>query len=201
MHSSDDFENEIEAQANDESEGEAGNSIATEDGRSSEEEAGVTPSTVSEEELDRIADSAIAALRNILGYFDAGDAGIDEYEGDDGELILDVIGDNLAVLIGHYGKTLDSLQFIVSAIVSKEIGYRYPIVVDVEGYRNRRRQKLEGIARSSAARCIRSGAPVSLKPMTPYERRIVHIVLREDSRIITESEGEEPNRYIVVKPV
>lgn len=154
---------------------------------------------LSDEELDNIADTALETLRSILSYFDAEDASIDEYEGEDGELILDVVGADLAVLIGRYGKTLDALQFLVASIVNKKIGYRYPVVIDIEGYRNRRRQKLESMAKTSAARCIRSKSDVKLRPMTPYERRIIHIILRNENRVFTESEGEEPNRYVVIK--
>ena len=78
---------------------------------------------VSEEELDEIADTAIAALKGILEHFDVGEVTIDEYEGDEGELILDITGDNLAILIGRHGKTLDALQFIISAITTLP-GYR-----------------------------------------------------------------------------
>ena len=95
----------------------------------------------SDEELDRIADTAIAALQDILKYFNVGEVTIDEYEGDDGELILDITGDDLAVLIGRHGKTLDALQFLVSAITVRTIGFRYPVVIDVEGYKSRQRQK------------------------------------------------------------
>ena len=156
---------------------------------------------ITDEELDRIADTAIAALQDILKHFDVGDVTIDEYEGDDGELILDITGDDLAVLIGRHGKTLDALQFVVSAITVRSIGYRYPVVVDVEGYKNRQRQKLESIARSSANKAANQHRSVKLRPMTPYERRIVHIALRDDSRVETASEGEESARHVVVLPV
>lgn len=156
---------------------------------------------ITDEELDRIADTAIAALQDILKHFDVGDVTIDEYEGDDGELILDITGDDLAVLIGRHGKTLDALQFVVSAITVRSIGYRYPVVVDVEGYKNRQRQKLESIARSSANKAANQQRSVKLRPMTPYERRIVHIALRDDSRVETASEGEGSARHVVVLPV
>ena len=156
---------------------------------------------ITDEELDRIADTAIAALQDILKHFDVGDVTIDEYEGDDGELILDITGDDLAVLIGRHGKTLDALQFVVSAITVRSIGYRYPVVVDVEGYKNRQRQKLESIARSSANKAANQHRSVKLRPMTPYERRIVHITLRDDSRVETASEGEGSARHVVVLPV
>lgn len=156
---------------------------------------------ITDEELDRIADTAIAALQDILKHFDVGDVTIDEYEGDDGELILDITGDDLAVLIGRHGKTLDALQFVVSAITVRSIGHRYPVVVDVEGYKNRQRQKLESIARSSANKAANQHRSVKLRPMTPYERRIVHIALRDDSRVETASEGEGSARHVVVLPV
>ena len=156
---------------------------------------------ITDEELDRIADTAIAALQDILKHFDVGDVTIDEYEGDDGELILDITGDDLAVLIGRHGKTLDALQFVVSAITVRSIGYRYPVVVDVEGYKNRQRQKHESIARSSANKAANQQRSVKLRPMTPYERRIVHIALRDDSRVETASEGEGSARHVVVLPV
>ena len=95
---------------------------------------------VTDEMLDTIADTAIAALQDILQYFNVGEVTIDEYEGDEGELILDISGKDMAVLIGRHGKTLDALQFIVSMITVRTIGFRYPVIVDVEGYKNRQRR-------------------------------------------------------------
>ena len=145
---------------------------------------------VTDEMLDTIADTAIAALQDILQYFNVGEVTIDEYEGDEGELILDISGKDMAVLIGRHGKTLDALQFIVSMITVRTIGFRYPVIVDVEGYKNRQRQKLESIAHSSANRAASQHRKVGLRPMTPYERRIIHIALRDDDRVETVSEGE-----------
>lgn len=156
---------------------------------------------VSDADLDHIADVAINLLQDILSHFDVGEITIDEYEGDEGELILDITGDDLAVLIGRHGKTLEALQFLVSSITVREIGYRYPVVIDVEGYKSRQRQKLESIARSAANRAVSQSKNISLRPMTPYERRIVHIALKNDSRVDTESEGEGTARHIVVFPV
>jgi len=153
-----------------------------------------------EEELDQIADTAIAALEGILKYFSLGEVTIDEYEGDEGELILDITGDDLAVLIGRHGKTLDALQFLISSITARTIGYRYPIVVDVEGYKSRQRQKLESLAYSSAKKALSEGRSVKMRPMTPYERRIVHIALKEFNGVETASEGEGSARHVVVIP-
>ena len=158
-------------------------------------------SALTDEEIDAIADTAIETLQDILKHFDLGEITIDEYEGDEGELILDITGDDLAVLIGRHGKTLDSLQFLLSAITVRKIGFRYPVVVDVEGYKARQRQKLESLARSSASRAFSQNRSIKLRPMTPYERRIIHITLRDDSRVETASEGEGANRHVVVIPV
>ena len=155
----------------------------------------------SEEEVDRIADTAIEAIQDILKYFNVGEVTIEEYEGDEGELILDITGDDLAVLIGRHGRTLDSLQFLISSITSRIVGHRYPIVVDVEGYKARQRQKIESLAYSAASRADRQSREISLRPMNPYERRLVHMALRDDERVETYSVGEEPNRYVVVRPI
>ena len=155
---------------------------------------------VTEEELDAIADTAIAALQDILKYFNVGEVTIDEYEGDEGELILDITGDDLAILIGRHGRTLDALQFVVSAITVRSMGFRYPVIVDVEGYKSRQREKLESIARSTANKAASQHRSVKMRPMTPYERRIVHIALRDDDRVDTASEGEGSGRHVVVVP-
>ncbi len=154
----------------------------------------------SEEELDKIADTAIAALEDILKYFNLGEVTIDEYEGDEGELILDITGDDLAVLIGRHGKTLDALQFLISSITARTIGFKYPVVVDVEGYKSRQRQKLESLAYSTAKRALSQGKSMKMRPMTPYERRIIHIALRDFDGVETASEGEGSARHVVVIP-
>ncbi len=156
---------------------------------------------LTDEDIDRIADTAIATLQDILKHFDIGEVTIDEYEGDEGELILDITGDDLAVLIGRHGKTLDALQFLVSAITVRTMGFRYPVIVDVEGYKGRQREKLESIAHNAANKAARQNHSVKLRPMTPYERRIVHIALRNDERVETASEGEGSARHVVVLPL
>ena len=156
--------------------------------------------TYTDEEIDQIADTAIAAIKDIIKYFNVGEVTIDEYEGDEGELILDITGDDLAVLIGRHGRTLNALQFLVSSITSRTIGHRYPIVIDVEGYKGRQRQKIEDIARNAADRAFNQDRSVKLRPMTPYERRLVHIALRDDNRVETVSEGEGRARRVVVIP-
>jgi len=154
---------------------------------------------VSDEELDKIADTAVNTIQTILGSMGL-EASIEEYEGDDGEIILDIVGGDLAVLIGRHGRTLESMQALVSAITNRSLGYRYPVVVDVEGYRHRRREKLEAMARRTADRASRQHSSIRLRPMNAYERRVIHVALRNDNRVTTSSEGVDPNRQVVVKP-
>ncbi len=167
----------------------------------SEEEVVQTDVEEEEVDLDEVADTAIDVLQTILKPFDIGDVTIDEYDGDEGELILDITGDDLAVLIGRHGRTLDSIQFLVSSICRRRLGFRYPIVVDVEGYKSRQRQKLESLAKSTANRAVSQDRDISMRPMTPYERRIIHIALKDDGRVKTESEGEGSERHVVVMPL
>lgn len=154
---------------------------------------------LTDEELDRVADEAVSAIQSILDGFGV-DATIEEYEGDEGEIILDIVGDDLGLLIGRHGRTLDSLQVLVSAITNRRIGFRYPVLVDVEGYRNRRREKLEEMAARAAERACRQGGPVKMRPMSALERRVVHMCLRDNARVMTASEGEDPFRAVVVSP-
>jgi len=156
---------------------------------------------LSEEELDAVADAAIETLQDILSYFDAEGAEINEYEGDERELLLDIVGGDLGVLIGRRGRTLDALQVLVSAIVRKKVGFRYPVTVDVESYKHRQRQKLESIAYSAASRAYRQDREIKLRPMNPYERRLVHMALRDDERVETYSVGKDPERYVVIRPL
>lgn len=153
---------------------------------------------LTDEELDTIADVAISIVRDLLGFFDAANSPIDEYEGDEGELILDITAPDLAVLIGRHGRTLESLQTIVSLLVSRKLGFRYPVSIDVEGYKSRRHDKVVSMAHSAASRAVAQGRTVTLPPMSAYERRLVHIALRDDDRIDTHSEGTDPERRVVI---
>lgn len=155
---------------------------------------------LSDDQLDAVADLAVGMIRDVLKCFGETESTIDEYDGDEGELILDVNGGDLAVLIGRHGRVLDALQLVISSIVSKRLGFHFPIVVDIEGYKNRRKQKIQTIARSAASRAKRSGK-VRLKPMNAYERRLVHLALIDDADVTTHSEGEDPERYVVITAV
>lgn len=154
---------------------------------------------LSDEEFDRVADAAVGVIQHILDAFGL-ESSIDEYEGDEGEVILDIVGGELGILIGRHGKSLEALQTLVSAIANKQLGERYSIMVDVEGYRARRRVKLEEMARQAAERASRQKRSIKMRPMSAYERKVIHVALRNDRRVETASEGEEPFRQVVVTP-
>lgn len=155
---------------------------------------------LTDEETDKVADLAVDYLKKILAFFGETESSIDEYDGDEGELILDVNGGDLAVLIGRHGRTLDALQMVLTSLMSSRIKFYYPIVVDIESYKTRRKHKLETIAFSAAERAAKQGR-VALAPMNAYERRIVHMTLLGNESVTTHSEGEDPNRRVVVTAV
>ena len=109
-------------------------------------------------------------------------------------------GADLGLLIGRHGQTIDAIQYLANAVGRAE-GWTEGVVVDAAGYRARRESSLRNAARSSARRAVSTGRRVELEPMTAVERRIVHESLKDDPGVETESEGSEPNRYVVVVPV
>lgn len=159
-----------------------------------------TGTALNDGEVDMIADIAVGHLRDILACFGEEGATIDEFEGEEGELILDVSGGDLAILIGRHGRTLEALQLLLSSLVNRELGFHFPVTVDIEGYRERRRNAVTSQAIRAAARVKKTGREVKLSPMNAYERRLVHLALRDDEEITTVSEGEDPDRRVVVLP-
>lgn len=121
-------------------------------------------------------------------------------ENEEGNTInIDIEGENMGVLIGKRGQTLDSLQYLTSLIVNKESDDKfYRVRLDTEDYRARRQATLENLARNIAKKVKRIGKPVALEPMNPYERRIIHSTLQNDKFCTTISEGEEPYRHVTV---
>lgn len=186
------MEEEIEAEA------QADAAEATSDMAATIKEKYEAGQELTDDELDFVADAAIRSIKDILSYFGETGSSIDEYDGDNGELILDINGGDLAVLIGRHGRTLDALQMVVSSLLSSTLGFHYPIVVDIEGYKSRRKNKVQSLARSAAARAKKQYGSVSLPPMNAYERRLVHLALVDDDSVVTHSEGEEPMRHVVV---
>jgi spoIIIJ-associated protein len=125
-------------------------------------------------------------------------AGSEEKPGE--QLTFDVMGDDLGILIGRRGQTLASLQFMVRLIVSHQTKRWVPIVVDIESYRRRRSEKLEALAERLAEQVRERGRPFTLRPMLPYERRIIHLALADYPNVTTESIGEGESRRVVIRP-
>jgi spoIIIJ-associated protein len=113
---------------------------------------------------------------------------------------VNVQGDDLSYLIGRQAETLNSLQYISSLIINKEIGRSVPLIVDVEGYRIRRENQLRQLAQRMADQAITTGRRQVLEPMPANERRIVHIELRDNPNVTTESIGEDPRRKVTINP-
>jgi len=117
------------------------------------------------------------------------------------EVVATISGQDLGLVIGRHGQTIDALQYLANAIAHRELGStRRPVTIDAAGYRSRRRATLESLARSSAERAAATGRRVELEPMTAVERKIVHELLKDDPEVDTASEGAEPHRYVVVFP-
>jgi len=111
---------------------------------------------------------------------------------------IDLSGDEMGVLIGKRGQTLDSLQYLASLVCNKGTEEYIRVKVDTENYRERRKETLENLARNMAFKVKRTKRTVSLEPMNPYERRVIHSALQNDKYVTTHSEGEEPYRHVVV---
>ena len=111
---------------------------------------------------------------------------------------IELKGDDMGVLIGKRGQTLDSLQYLVSLVVNRDSDDYIRVKVDTENYRKRRKETLENLAKNIAYKVKRTKRPVSLEPMNPYERRVIHSALQNDKYVTTHSEGEEPFRRVVV---
>lgn len=113
---------------------------------------------------------------------------------------VDINGEDLSILIGRHTETLNALQYISSLIVGKELGHSIPLIIDVEGYRKRRTQQLKYLARRMADQAIKTGRRQVLEPMPANERRIIHIELRDNPDVSTESIGDEPRRKVTITP-
>lgn len=121
-----------------------------------------------------------------------------KYNAAEHTLDVELSGDEMGVLIGKRGQTLDSLQYLISLVVNKGTGEYIRVKVDTENYRQRRKETLENLAKNISYKVKRTKRPVSLEPMNPYERRIIHSALQNDRYVTTHSEGEEPFRRVVV---
>ena len=149
-------------------------------------------------EADEIKAKAVEFLTQIFKVMDE-EISIDtDFNYQDNELNVMMSGDDMGVLIGKRGQTLDSLQYLVSLVVNKHRDVYIRVKLDTENYRERREQKLKSLARNIAHKVKRTRRPMSLEPMNPYERRIIHSALQRDPYVTTYSEGEDPYRHIIV---
>ena len=121
-----------------------------------------------------------------------------EKEEDSNVVNVDLKGDDMGVLIGKRGQTLDALQYLTNLAVNKNSEEYVKVKIDTEDYRKRRRETLENLAKNIAYKVKRTKRPVSLEPMNPFERRVIHSTLQNDKFVTTHSEGEEPYRHVVV---
>lgn len=153
------------------------------------------------------SDEEIAAIKAdaekfLNGVFRAMDLEVEikmEYKAEEGNLDIEFTGSDMGILIGKRGQTLDSLQYLVSLVVNKGRQGYIRVKLDTEDYRKRRKETLENLAKSIAYKVRKTRKPVSLEPMNPYERRIIHSALQGNRYVETYSEGNEPYRHVVVK--
>ena len=151
---------------------------------------------------EEIAQIKVTALEFLSGVFKAMELPVEiqmEYNAENGSLEVDFAGEDMGILIGKRGQTLDSLQYLTSLVVNKEQKDYVRVKLDTENYRKRRKETLENLARNIAYKVKKTRRPVSLEPMNPYERRIIHSALQGNKFVETVSEGEEPYRHVVVK--
>jgi spoIIIJ-associated protein len=162
----------------------------------------VEPVPVDQEDID----AAVAVLQNLINLMglEADVAAREPVTAGDGlgmiQSVLDVEGEDLGLLIGRRGQTLASLQYLLNLILAKQLGKRVAFGVDVDGYRRRREEALVSLAKRSASRVRSTGRSVTLEPMPPNERRIVHITLADDPAVITVSIGEGDARKVAITP-
>lgn len=145
-----------------------------------------------------VEDDAKDFLREVFAAMDMTVVVEVVYNEEEKSMDIDLFGDDMGVLIGKRGQTLDSLQYLLSLVVNKNAEEYIRVKVDTENYRERRKETLENLARNIAYKVKRTKRPISLEPMNPYERRIIHSALQNDKYVTTHSEGDEPFRRVVV---
>lgn len=155
-----------------------------------------------EVELAKIEPQTIEAcekfIYDVLNAMDMKDVKVTSTVDEEGALSIDMEGNNMGILIGKRGQTLDSLQYLTNRVANKMQDGYVRVKLDTEDYRRRRKETLENLAKNIAYKVKRTKRPVSLEPMNPYERRIIHSALQNDKYVTTHSEGEEPFRRVVV---
>ena len=147
---------------------------------------------------ETMQDKAVNFLEDVFKLMEIQSEITVEYNEEEKTMNINIVGEDMGVLIGKRGQTLDSLQYLVSLVVNKESEEYIKVKLDTENYRERRKETLENLAKNIAYKVKKTRRSVSLEPMNPYERRIIHSALQNDKFVETHSEGDEPYRKIVV---
>ena len=159
---------------------------------------GSKPAVIKARVKSSVEDTAKDFLKDVFEAMDLTVVVNVKYDETEHTMDIDLSGDDMGVLIGKRGQTLDSLQYLVSLVVNKNVDSYIRVKVDTENYRQRRKETLENLAKNISYKVKRTKRPVSLEPMNPYERRIIHSALQNDKYVTTHSEGDEPFRHVVV---
>ncbi len=162
----------------------------------------IPPANTKEEIQLHVAQETVSELlrkMQVQAQVEASYSEVDEVRGKRA-ILVDITGKDLSVLIGKRSETLNALQYISRLIVCKELGENVSVVLDVEGYRTRRERQLRQLAHRMAEQAVKTGRKQTLEPMPPNERRIIHMELKEDEHVTTESFGEEPHRKVTIIP-
>jgi len=159
---------------------------------------GSKPAVIKAKVKGSIEDIAKNFLKEVFGAMEMTVVIDVKYDENDKSMDVNLSGDDMGVLIGKRGQTLDSLQYLVSLVVNKDAEDYIRVKLDTENYRERRKETLENLAKNISYKVKRTKRPVSLEPMNPYERRIIHSALQSDKYVTTHSEGEEPFRRVIV---
>lgn len=159
---------------------------------------GAKPAVIRAKKIETIDEKAADFLHDVFGAMGISVDVESKLNEEEKELEINLSGDEMGILIGKRGQTLDSLQYLVSLVVNKESEDYLRVKIDTENYRERRKETLETLAKNIAYKVKRTRRSVSLEPMNPYERRIIHSALQNDKYVFTRSEGEEPFRHVVI---
>ena len=156
------------------------------------------PAVIKARVKNSVEDRVKAFLNDVLAAMNIEAVVNINFDKTENNMDIDLAGDDMGLLIGKRGATLDSLQYLASLVANKESESYIRVKIDTENYRERRKQTLENLAKNMAFKVKRTKRSVSLEPMNPYERRVIHSALQNDKFVTTHSEGEEPYRHVVV---
>lgn len=159
---------------------------------------GAKPAVIRVRKKFNLVDNVETFLKDLFRAMNMDVTSVIDYNENERTMNIVFSGDEMGILIGKRGQTLDSLQYIISLVVNKESDAYIRVKVDTENYRERRKETLEALAKNIAYKVKRTRRSVALEPMNPYERRIIHSALQNDRYVETHSEGEEPYRKVVI---